>query len=50
VGEKELVIEGQNVTVCVSPDTFLKKEIPDWLRKALTDYMERTNRELSQGV
>jgi 4-hydroxybenzoyl-CoA thioesterase len=48
VGEKELVIEGQNVTVCVSPDTFLKKEIPEWLRKALTDYMERYNRESSQ--
>ena len=44
-GEKELVIEGQNVTVCVSPDTFLKKEIPEWLRKALTNYMEKYNRE-----
>jgi len=28
----------------------LKKEIPEWLRKALTDYMERYNREASQGV
>jgi 4-hydroxybenzoyl-CoA thioesterase len=50
VGEKGIVIEGQNVTVCVSTDTFVKREIPEWLRKGLTDYMERVNRELSQGV
>ena len=49
-GEKELVIEGQNVTVCVSADTFAKREIPEWLRKPLTDYTERYNRESSQGM
>ena len=50
VVERELVVEGENVTVCVSAETFLKKEIPKWLRKALTDYMERYNRESSQGI
>ena len=50
VGEKELVIEGQNVTVCVSTGTFAKREIPEWLRKPLTDYTERYNRESSQGM
>jgi 4-hydroxybenzoyl-CoA thioesterase len=49
-GEKELVVEGQNVTVCVSTDTFSKKEIPEWLRKALTDYMVRCNRESSRRI
>ena len=50
VDEKELVIEGQNVTVCVSADTFSKMEIPEWLRKALTNYMETYDRKSSQGV
>jgi 4-hydroxybenzoyl-CoA thioesterase len=50
VGEKEMVVEGQNVTVCVSTGTFAKREIPEWLRKGLTDYMERVNRKSSQGM
>jgi len=50
VGEKELVIEGQNVTVCVSTGTFAKREIPEWLRKPLMDYTERYNRDTSQGM
>jgi 4-hydroxybenzoyl-CoA thioesterase len=41
VGEKEeLVVEGQNVTVCVHTGTFDKIEVPDWLREGLTTYME----------
>ena len=50
VGKEEIVVEGQNVTVCVSTDTFAKREIPEWLRKSLADYMERDNREASQGM
>jgi len=50
VGEKGIVIEGQNVTVCVSTDTFVKREIPGWLRKGLTDYMVRCNRESSRRI
>lgn len=37
----ELVVEGRNVTVCVTTDTFEKIEIPEWLRKGLMKYMER---------
>ena len=40
-GEGEVVVEGQNVTVSVNPDTFEKTEVPGWLRKGLTGYMER---------
>ena len=40
-GVEEIVVEGQNVTVCVKTDTFEKIEVPEWLRKALTNYMER---------
>jgi len=36
-------IEGQNVTVCVKADNFEKIEVPGWLRKALTNDMERFN-------
>jgi len=41
--EEEIVVEGENVTVCVKTDTFEKIEVPEWLRKALTNYMERFN-------
>jgi 4-hydroxybenzoyl-CoA thioesterase len=39
--EEVVVVEGQNVTVCVRTDTFDKIDVPEWLRKGLTDYMER---------
>ena len=41
--EEEIVVEGQNVTVCVRTDTFEKIEVPGWLRQGLTSYMERFN-------
>jgi 4-hydroxybenzoyl-CoA thioesterase len=41
VGEEvELVVEGQNITVCVKADTFEKVDIPEWLRVQLTKYMQ----------
>ena len=40
-GREEIVVEGQNVTVCVKTDTFEKIEVPGWLKEALTNYMER---------
>ena len=40
---EEIVVEGHNVTVCVKTGTFEKMEVPEWLRKGLTDYMERFN-------
>lgn len=41
VGSKnEVVVEGSNVTVCVRTDNFQKLDIPQWLRKDLTAYME----------
>ena len=40
IPDGENVVEGHNVTVCVDPDTFKKMEIPEWLRKGLTDYMD----------
>jgi acyl-CoA thioesterase FadM len=36
-----MVVEGQNATVCVNPDTFEKMDVPEWLRKGLAAYMER---------
>ncbi len=42
-GKEEIVVEGQNVTVCVKTDTFEKIEVPQWLRKALISYMEKFN-------
>ena len=39
--DEEMVVEGQNVTVCVNPDTFEKTEVPEWLRKGLTAYVKR---------
>jgi 4-hydroxybenzoyl-CoA thioesterase len=45
-GEEEtVVVEGQNVTVCVRTDSFEKTEIPEWLRKGLRDYMERSGKK-----
>jgi 4-hydroxybenzoyl-CoA thioesterase len=44
-GEDEMVVEGQNVTVCVHPDTFEKTEVPEWLRKGLTAYTEKFNKK-----
>ena len=40
-GEEEMVVEGQNVTVCVKTDTFEKIDVPEWLRQGLTSYMKR---------
>jgi 4-hydroxybenzoyl-CoA thioesterase len=38
---EEVVVEGLNVTVCVRTDTFEKTGVPEWLKRGLTDYMER---------
>ncbi|MHB8869688.1 MAG: acyl-CoA thioesterase [Thermoleophilia bacterium] len=40
-GGDGLVVEGNNVTVCVDTGTFEKIEVPDWLRRGLTDYTAR---------
>ena len=46
IGEKEeLVVEGKNVTVCVTTDTFQKIAVPAWLREKLGAYQEETSRE-----
>lgn len=42
-GEEEVVVEGENVTVCVKTDTFEKIDVPEWLRQGLTSYTERFN-------
>ncbi len=42
-GEEEIVVEGQNITVCVKTDTFEKIDVPGWLRQGLKSYMERFN-------
>jgi 4-hydroxybenzoyl-CoA thioesterase len=44
-GEEEIVVEGNNVTVCVKTNTFEKIDVPEWLRKGLTSYMERFNKK-----
>ncbi|MGZ3591995.1 MAG: acyl-CoA thioesterase [Thermodesulfobacteriota bacterium] len=44
-GREEIVVEGQNVTVCVKTDTFEKIEGPRWLRVTLTNHMERFKAE-----
>jgi 4-hydroxybenzoyl-CoA thioesterase len=41
--KEEIVVEGQNVTVCVRMDTFEKMGVPKWLRKNLMSYMEKFN-------
>jgi 4-hydroxybenzoyl-CoA thioesterase len=45
----EIAVEGQNVTVCVETETFEKREVPEWLKKGLTAYMERSEKEGSDG-
>jgi len=45
VDEEEIAVEGHNVTVCVKTETFEKIDIPEWLRKSLTDYMERFDKK-----
>ena len=42
-GGEAIVVEGQNVTVCVKADNFEKIEVPGGLRKVLTNYMKRFN-------
>lgn len=45
MGDKEeIVVEGQNVTVCVRMDTFEKMDVPEWLKKNLMSYMEKFNK------
>jgi 4-hydroxybenzoyl-CoA thioesterase len=45
-GEKEeLVVQGKNVTVCVTTDTFQKIAVPTWLREKLEAYQEETSSE-----
>jgi 4-hydroxybenzoyl-CoA thioesterase len=43
--DEEMVVEGQNVTVCVRTDTFEKIDVPKWLRQSLTSYTERFNKK-----
>lgn len=38
-----VLVEGRNVTVCVRSDTFEKIEVPEWLRRGLEDYMNRSD-------
>jgi 4-hydroxybenzoyl-CoA thioesterase len=40
---QKLVVEGSNVTVCVSSDKFKKIEVPSWLRKGLQPHTEVSN-------
>ncbi len=40
-GGAEMVVEGQNVTVCVRTDTFEKIEVPEWLKQGLRAYMDK---------
>jgi 4-hydroxybenzoyl-CoA thioesterase len=37
----ELVVEGHNITVCVSTNTFEKISVPNWLRESLVAYQEK---------
>jgi 4-hydroxybenzoyl-CoA thioesterase len=37
--EKVIVVEGNNVTVCVRTNTFEKIDVPPWLRNGLRNYM-----------
>ncbi len=41
VEDKEIVVEGQNVTVCVRTDTFEKIDVPGWLRQSLEAYVKK---------
>ena len=38
----DLLVEGSNVTVCVTSDTFDKIEVPAWLREGLEAYRVRS--------
>ncbi|MBW2369926.1 MAG: thioesterase family protein [Deltaproteobacteria bacterium] len=40
-GRDEVLVQGQNVTVCLDMVTFKKRDVPDWLRQKLDDYRER---------
>ena len=40
-GEKESLIEGHNVAVCLDMDTFKKRDVPDWLRMRLETQIRR---------
>ena len=40
-GEKEPLVEGHNVTVCLDMDRFKKRDIPDWLRQRLETQIGR---------
>lgn len=40
-GPETVVVEGQNVTVCVKTDRFKKIETPDWFRRELEAYQSR---------
>jgi 4-hydroxybenzoyl-CoA thioesterase len=46
--ENELVVEGHNITVCVSTDTFEKIGVPDWLRESLGSYQEKIKTRSSE--
>jgi 4-hydroxybenzoyl-CoA thioesterase len=35
---EKIVVEGSNVTVCVTPDDFEKIEVPSWLREGLESH------------
>jgi len=39
----DLLVEGSNVTVCVTSDTFAKIEVPEWLRSGLESYRARSD-------
>ncbi|OGP54521.1 MAG: hypothetical protein A2Y65_10895 [Deltaproteobacteria bacterium RBG_13_52_11] len=41
--EKDMVVEGNNVTVCVKMDTFDKIDVPEWLKQALTVYLKKSS-------
>ncbi len=40
VDGEAVVVEGQNVTVCVKPETFEKISVPGWLREALEAHLD----------
>jgi 4-hydroxybenzoyl-CoA thioesterase len=39
-GEEDIVVEGNNVTVCVKADTFEKINVPEWMREGFNNYMQ----------
>ena len=42
---EDMVVEGQNITVCVTTDTFEKIAVPEWLRQGLTAYVAKIGGE-----